>query len=47
MADFDKPFIWLTTFKGDLPVMSDVIIANNYLTEEELKTKIKEAKEDI
>ncbi len=27
----------LTTFKGDLPVMSDVIIAKNYLTEEELK----------
>ena len=24
----------LTTFKGDLPVMSDVIIAKNYLTEE-------------
>lgn len=27
----------LTTFRGDLPVMSDVIIAKNYLTEEELK----------
>ena len=27
----------LTTFKGDLPVMSDAIIAKNYLTEEELK----------
>ena len=24
-------------FKGDLPIMSDVIIAKNYLTEEELK----------
>ena len=36
-ADSDKPFIGLTTFKGDLPIMSDVIIAKNYLTEEELK----------
>ena len=36
-ADSDKPFMGLTTFKGDLPVMSDVIIAKNYLTEEELK----------
>ena len=36
-ADADKPFMGLTTFKGDLPVMSDVIIAKNYLTEEELK----------
>ena len=36
-ADSDKPFMWLTTFKGDLPVLSDVVIAKNYLTEEELK----------
>ncbi len=36
-ANSDKPFMGLTTFKGDLPVMSDVIIAKNYLTEEELK----------
>ena len=36
-ADADKPFMVLTTFKGDLPVMSDVIIAKNYLTEEKLK----------
>ena len=36
-ADSDKPFMGLTTFKGDLPMMSDVIIAKNYLTEEELK----------
>ena len=36
-ADADKPFMGLTTFKGDLPVMSDVIIAKNYLTKEELK----------
>lgn len=36
-ADSDKPFMGLITFKGDLPIMSDVIIAKNYLTEEELK----------
>lgn len=36
-ADSNKPFMGLKTFKGDLPVMSDVIIAKNYLTEEELK----------
>ena len=36
-ADSNKPFMGLTTFKGDLPIMSDVIIAKNYLTEEELK----------
>lgn len=36
-ANSDKPFMGLTTFKGDLPVMSDVVIAKNYLTEEEIK----------
>lgn len=36
-ADSDKPFMGLTTFSGDLPIMSDVLIAKNYLTEEELK----------
>ena len=36
-ADSDKQFMGLTTFRGDLPIMSDVIIAKNYLTEEELK----------
>ena len=36
-ADSDKLFMGLTTFKGDLPIMSDVIIAKNYLIEEELK----------
>ena len=36
-ADSDKPFMGLTTFNGDLPIMSDVVIAKNYLTEEELK----------
>jgi hypothetical protein len=33
-ADSDKPFMGLTTFSGDLPIMSDVVIAKNYLTEE-------------
>lgn len=27
----------LTTFKGDIPVLSDVVIAKNYLSEDELK----------
>lgn len=36
-ADSNKPFMGLTNFKGDFPVMSDIIIAKNYLTEDELK----------
>ena len=36
-ADADKPFMGLTTFKGDIPVLQDVVIAKNYLSEEELK----------
>lgn len=36
-ADSDKPFMGLTTFKGDIPILSDVVIAKNYLSEEELK----------
>ncbi len=36
-ADADKPFMGLTTFKGDIPVLSDVMIAKNYLNEKELK----------
>ncbi len=36
-ADAEKPFMGLTTFSGDIPVMRDVVIAKNYLTEEELK----------
>ena len=36
-ADADKPFMGLTTFKGDIPVLSDVVISNNYLSEDELK----------
>ena len=36
-ADSKKPFMGLTTFKGDIPILSDVVIAKNYLNEEELK----------
>ena len=36
-ADSSKPFMGLTTFSGELPIMSDVVVAKNYLTEEELK----------
>ena len=36
-ADAEKPFMGLTTFKGEIPILSDVIIAKNYLNEEELK----------
>lgn len=36
-ADSEKPFMGLTTFKGDIPVLQDVVIAKNYLNEEKLK----------
>ncbi len=36
-ADADKPFMGLTTFKGELPCLNDVRIAKNYLSPEELK----------
>ena len=36
-ADSEKPFMGLKTFKGDLPILRDVVIAKNYLDEEELK----------
>lgn len=36
-ADAEKPFMGLTTFKGDIPVLQDIVIAKNYLNEEELK----------
>lgn len=36
-ADADKPFMGLTTFAGEQPTRSDVTIAKNYLSEEELK----------
>lgn len=36
-ADSEKEFMGLTSFKGDIPILSDVVISKNYLTEEELK----------
>lgn len=36
-ADADKPFMGLTTFRGEIPIKSDVVIAKNYLSAEELK----------
>ena len=36
-ADADKPFMGLTSFPGEIPVLRDVEHANNYLTEEEQK----------
>lgn len=36
-ADASKPFMGLKTFKGEMPVLSDVKIAKNYLNEDELK----------
>lgn len=35
-ADSNKPFMGLTNFKGELPSISDIDIAKNYLSEEEL-----------
>ena len=36
-ADAGKPFMGLTSFKGELPCISDIKIAKNYLTADELK----------
>lgn len=36
-ADATKPFMGLKTFKGEMPVLSDIKIAKNYLDENELK----------
>ena len=36
-ADSNKPFMGLTTFKGEIPTLADVKIAKNYLSETELK----------
>lgn len=36
-ANADSHLMGLTSFKGDLPTLSDVKIAKNYLSEEELK----------
>ena len=37
-ADSEKPFMGLTSFTGDFPTKKDVVIAKNYLNEDELKT---------
>ncbi|MBR3362737.1 MAG: virulence RhuM family protein [Bacilli bacterium] len=36
-ANAEKPFMGLTSFKGELPSINDIEIAKNYLTEEELR----------
>ena len=36
-ADADKPFMGLTTFAGDYPTRNDIMVAKNYLNEDELK----------
>ena len=36
-ADAEKPFMGLTSFKGELPCINDIKVAKNYLTEKELK----------
>ena len=36
-ADADKPFMGLTTFKGELPCINDIKNAKNYLSADELK----------
>ena len=36
-ADADKPYMGLTSFSGDAPVLKDVGIAKNYLDESELR----------
>jgi hypothetical protein len=36
-VDSDKEFMGLSTFKGELPTLSEAKIAKNYLTEKELK----------
>ncbi len=36
-ADAEKPFMGLTSFSGELPVLKDIGVAKNYLQEDELK----------
>lgn len=36
-VDASKPFMGMKTFKGEMPVLSDVKVAKNYLDENELK----------
>jgi len=35
-ANAEKDFMWLTSFSGDIPILSEVKIAKNYLTQDEL-----------
>jgi len=37
-ADGDKPFSGMTTWRGEIPVQSDAIVAKNYLTRSEVDT---------
>lgn len=37
-ADANKPFVGMTSFKGDYVTKEDVSVAKNYLTEKELQT---------
>ena len=36
-ANAEKPFMGLTTFSGDFPTAKDIVVAKNYLSEDELK----------
>lgn len=36
-VDSEKEFMGLTTFKGELPTLSEATVAKNYLTEQELQ----------
>ena len=36
-ADAEKPFMGLQTFPGEMPVLKDVSVAKNYLSEDELR----------
>ena len=36
-ADASKPFMGMTTFRGEFPTAKDAVIAKNYLTEDELR----------
>jgi len=37
-ADGDKPFSGMTTWRGEIPVQSDAIVAKSYLTRSEVDT---------
>ena len=37
-ADGDKPFSGMTTWRGEIPVQSDAVVAKNYLSRDELDT---------